>query len=113
MIGLRRAPYSLVLLLLSVYCAVSVSASLVAPSEVSSKADSLPLTAGISSIQPGTSTTLLDKIGRFFSNLLPSDDGSEVEGDGGLFGDGSTIAWGGSTLEVVVRLWPYTECGYY
>ncbi|UZJ53125.1 hypothetical protein CBS101457_002445 [Exobasidium rhododendri] len=60
-----------------------------------------PLTASISYAQPGSSTTLFDRVGRFISSIFPNED-SNVEGDGGFFGgDGTTIAWGGSTLEVV------------
>lgn len=64
--------------------------------------DDVPLTIGVASTQPSTSTALLDRIGRLLSTIFPSDD-VESEGDGGFFGgDGSTLAWGGSTLEVVV-----------
>lgn len=46
---------------------------------------------------------LLERIGRVISAILPEPDGSSIgEADGGLFGgDGTTLAWGGSTLEVV------------
>ena len=65
--------------------------------------EATPLTAGILSAQPGPSTTLLDRIGHFISSIFSIDESSGMGGDGGLFGgDGSSIAWGGSTLEVVV-----------
>lgn len=64
--------------------------------------DAAPLTVAVSHAQPGASTLLLDRIGRLLSSIFPSDD-MDTEGDGGFFGgDGSSLAWGGSTLEVVV-----------
>jgi hypothetical protein len=64
--------------------------------------DAAPLTVAVSHAQPGTSTLLLDRIGRLLSSIFLSDD-MDTEGDGGFFGgDGSSLAWGGSTLEVVV-----------
>lgn len=66
------------------------------------KLDLTPYTAGVSSAQPGPSTALLDRIGRLISSIFPSD-GLDLEGDGGFFGgDGTSLGWGGSTLEVVV-----------
>lgn len=58
------------------------------------------LNASILSAHPSTSTSILERLGRFLSRMFPEE--SEMQGDGGLFPDGASIAWGGSTLEVVV-----------
>lgn len=69
---------------------------------MSDNPDLTPYTAGVSSAQPGPNTALLDRIGRLISSIFPSE-GLDLEREGGLFGgDGSSLGWGGSTLEVVV-----------
>jgi hypothetical protein len=68
----------------------------------SSKDAAAPLSVGVASTQPGPSTALLDRIGRLLSSIFPNEE-VDSEGEGGFFGgDGSSLAWGGSTLEVVV-----------
>lgn len=52
---------------------------------------------------PGASTTLLDYIGRMFNSWIPSGDDFST-GERGFLGEGSSLAWGGSTLEVVVSV---------